>query len=482
MSIARSLAIGLIGFSIVGIGSLSLADSVSAQDIRQRLLDRLEGQNPNNPQQQSTEQIQNPYRQPQSSPQPSVQSSGSPQVSVVTLQTQPGPGGTQMVVTPKGMVVPLPGVGVNAPVVPIYIGANGGYWYVDKNNQQVDLTPAVRAMQANATMTQQAANVPQYAPQPQQITNNYNSSGQQSSGSNAAVTAAAAGLGAMAGAAMTQPYYNNVPYGTPIHYGAAAVPYYNQGGKPVYINNSTNSVNYEQANAYHATAVQQQASWYNQQQAAQTAAAKTWQQETNNPFVRAEYQNPAASQYTAAEGAAAANQYNKNNSSQYTAAEGAAAANQYNKNNSSKYSGAEGAAAANQYNKNNASQYSGAQGAAAAGRYNQNNDAKYSGADGAAAAGRYNQNNDSKYSGADGAAAAGRNAQAGGEGGGRFGGASGGEGGGRFGGASGGEGGGRFGGASGGQGGGRFGGASGGQGGGRFGGASGGQGGRSRGR
>ena len=433
MSIARSLAIGLLGFSIVGIGSISLADSVSAQDIRQRLIDRLEGQNPNNPQQQSSEQLQNPYRQPQSSPQSSAQSSGSPQVSVVTLQTQPGPGGTQMVVTPKGMVVPLPGVGVNAAVVPIYIGANGGYWYVDKNNQQVDLTPAVKAMQANATMTQQAANVPQYAPQPQQITNNYNSSGQQSSGSNAAVTAAAAGLGAMAGAAMTQPYYNNVPYGTPIHYGAAAVPYYNQGGKPVYINNSTNSVNYEQANAYHATAVQQQASWYNQQQAAQTAAAKTWQQETNNPFVRAEYQNPAASQYTAAEGAAAANQYNKNNSSQYSGAEGAAAANQYNKNNSSQYSGAEGAAAANQYNKNNAS--------------------KYSGADGAAAAGRYNQNNDSKYSGADGAAAAGRNAQGGGEGGGRFGGASGGEGGGRFGGASAEGGGGRFGGASGGGGG-----------------------------
>jgi uncharacterized membrane protein YgcG len=450
MSIARSLAIGLLGFSIVGIGSISLADSVSAQDIRQRLIDRLEGQNPNNPQQQSSEQLQNPYRQPQSSPQSSAQSSGSPQVSVVTLQTQPGPGGTQMVVTPKGMVVPLPGVGVNAAVVPIYIGANGGYWYVDKNNQQVDLTPAVKAMQANATMTQQAANVPQYAPQPQQITNNYNSSGQQSSGSNAAVTAAAAGLGAMAGAAMTQPYYNNVPYGTPIHYGAAAVPYYNQGGKPVYINNSTNSVNYEQANAYHATAVQQQASWYNQQQAAQTAAAKTWQQETNNPFVRAEYQNPAASQYTAAEGAAAANQYNKNNSSQYSGAEGAAAANQYNKNNSSQYSGAEGAAAANQYNKNNAS--------------------KYSGADGAAAAGRYNQNNDSKYSGADGAAAAGRNAQGGGEGGGRFGGASGGEGGGRFGGASAEGGGGRFGGAS----------AEGG--GGRFGGASGGGGGRSRGR
>lgn len=229
MNIARSLAIGLLGLSIVTFGSISLAESTSAQTLRERLRDRLDGENPNSSQQQSSGQQQT-SNQPQNSGQPSysgqqqsynqaqtsAQPSESPQVSVVTLQTQPGPGGTQMVVTPKGMVVPLPGPGVNASVVPIYIGANGGYWYVDKNNQQVDLTPAVRAMQANATMSQQATNVPQYAPQPQQVTNNYNSSG-QSSGGSALGTAAAAGLGAMAGTAMTQSYYNNVPYGTPIH-------------------------------------------------------------------------------------------------------------------------------------------------------------------------------------------------------------------------------------------------------------------------
>ncbi|MBA4074700.1 MAG: hypothetical protein C0508_06620, partial [Cyanobacteria bacterium PR.023] len=236
MNIARSLAIGLLGLSIVSIGSVSLAESLSAQTLRERLRDRLDGDNPNNPQQQSSGQQsgQQAGQQPTSynQAQPGPQAGEAPQVSVVTLQTQPGPGGTQMVVTPKGMVVPLPGPGVNASVVPIYIGANGGYWYVDKNNQQVDLTPAVRAMQANATMSQPATTVPQYAPQPQQVTNNYNSSGQQSSGTSALGTAAAAGLGAMAGTAMTQSYYNNVPYGTPIHYGAAAVPYYNQGGKP----------------------------------------------------------------------------------------------------------------------------------------------------------------------------------------------------------------------------------------------------------
>ncbi len=433
MNFARSLAIGLLGLSVVSIGSISFAESLSAQTLRERLRDRLDGENPNNSQPQSSGQQQNSSQsayagqqqtvtQAQPGPPSATQPSDASQVSVVTLQTQPGPGGTQMVVTPKGMVVPLPGPGVNASVVAIYIGANGGYWYVDKNNQQVDLTPAVRAMQANASMSQQTTNVPQYAPQPQQVTNNYNSSGQTSNGTSALGTAAAAGLGAMAGTAMTQSYYNNVPYGTPLHYGVAAAPYYNQGGKPIYVNNSTNTANFEQTNAYHATAVQQQASWYNQQQAAQTAAAKNWQQQTNNPFVRADYQNQATA---------------------------------------SQYSGAQGAAAASRYNQNNSSQYSGAQGAAAASRYNQNNSSQYSGAQGAAAAGRYNQNNSSQYSGAQGAAAAGRNAQA------NEGGASGAAGGGRFGGASGAAGDGRFGGASGAAGGGRFGGASGGRGRGR---------------
>ncbi len=207
------------------------------------------------------------------------------QVSVVTLQTRPGPGGSQMVVTPKGLVLPLPGAGVNGSTVQIYIGAQGGYWYVDKNNETVDLTGIVNAMQT----AEQTQSVPQYAPQPQ-VTNNYNQTP-----SSSATGAAAAGLGAMAGsmlgAAMTNSYYNNVPYGTPIHYPVGGYPYYHRGGKPVYINNSTKTANVTQVNNQiynqHATNLQQQQAWYQKQKATNSSQWKNWQQKkgTDNPFL-----------------------------------------------------------------------------------------------------------------------------------------------------------------------------------------------------
>lgn len=46
-------------------------------------------------------------------------------VSAVTLQVVPGPQG-QSVLTPRGMVVPLPGAGVNGNAVQIFLGAQGG--------------------------------------------------------------------------------------------------------------------------------------------------------------------------------------------------------------------------------------------------------------------------------------------------------------------------------------------------------------------
>ncbi|MCA9804739.1 MAG: hypothetical protein KC777_22365 [Cyanobacteria bacterium HKST-UBA02] len=45
--------------------------------------------------------------------------SGQPDVAEVTLHVQPGPNGGQLVLTPKGMLVPLPGAGVNGNVVQI---------------------------------------------------------------------------------------------------------------------------------------------------------------------------------------------------------------------------------------------------------------------------------------------------------------------------------------------------------------------------
>ena len=235
------------------------------------------------------------------------QSENASDVSMVTLQTQPGPVGQQMVITPKGMLVPLPGAGVDGPAVHVYMGGQGGFWYVDKNDQQVDLTPAVRMLQGSASQAQPTAPIPQYAPV-QQTT--YAS--QPTSSSNAGGTAAAAGLGAMAGAAMMSSAnsgWGTVPYGTPVHYGAGAAPYYNHGGQPVYINNSNNAALVNQGNTNYAANMQQQQSYYKQQQLQQGATWKNWQQPTSNPFVSSEYQQgygQTAAHYGANQGAQAA--------------------------------------------------------------------------------------------------------------------------------------------------------------------------------
>lgn len=228
-----------------------------------------------------------------------------PTVTMVTLQTMPGQNGQQMVVTPKGKVVPLPGPGVNSNVVQVFIGSQGGAWYVDKNNQQVDLTQAIAAFQRSAGNAQ-TAQVPQYAPQPVVNNNYYDQNGSSSSssgGSSAGTTALAAGLGAATGAALTntlmdQPYYyHGVPYGYPVAYGANNKPYYvNNQGKNVYVgNNDVNvnksasynnaTVNQANVNSYHANTLQNQQNWYNKQVTDNTGTFKNWQGQQDNPFV-----------------------------------------------------------------------------------------------------------------------------------------------------------------------------------------------------
>jgi hypothetical protein len=77
-------------------------------------------------------------------------------VSMVTLNTQMSPAG-QTVITPKGYVVPVPGAGVNGPVLQVFMGSRGGFWYVDKNGQQVDLTPTVQRLQGSVIQSQPKA-------------------------------------------------------------------------------------------------------------------------------------------------------------------------------------------------------------------------------------------------------------------------------------------------------------------------------------
>ncbi len=271
----------LTAFSISIGASVFLAQASPAQ-LLQRLQERREAM-------QVKEQQNQNQGQPASAA-PQAQSNSS-DVSMVTLQVQHGASGQQMVVTPKGMVVPLPGPGVSGKVVHIYIGAGGGYWYVDRNNKQVDLTAAVQTLQSGPA-PQQMASVPQYAPPPQGYA-------QTASGAGAVTTAAAAGLGAMAGSAMASTW-DTVPYGAPIRYGVGAVPYYNHNGSPVYINASTNTAAYANVNSTHVAAINEQQNWYAQQQVAKGANWRTWQQPTANPFVNTAYHQPDAAYGAAA--------------------------------------------------------------------------------------------------------------------------------------------------------------------------------------
>src|SRR5947207_7021247 len=85
----------------------------------------------------------------------SASAQGQPNVSVVNLQVQPGNGG-QMVVTPRGLLVPLPGAGVNGNILQLYMGSGGGFWYTDRNGQNVDLTSYVQQVRTQTDQMQKA--------------------------------------------------------------------------------------------------------------------------------------------------------------------------------------------------------------------------------------------------------------------------------------------------------------------------------------
>jgi hypothetical protein len=163
-----------------------------------------------------------------------AQDASQPQVSVVNLQTVQNQDGSQSVITPKGDLATLPGAGVNGNIAPIYMGSQGGFWYTDKTGQTIDLNSTVASLQARRARAAQASQVPQYAPaydeQPVQEEAQDSGSGGDGVVRSALGTAAAAGMGAMAGAAMSNNYYN-APYGTPMYYGNGNRPYYYGDGE-----------------------------------------------------------------------------------------------------------------------------------------------------------------------------------------------------------------------------------------------------------
>lgn len=288
----RRLAFIVIGLSIATANTLTMSPVVQAQGLLQLIEQRRAAMeqaqaHPSN----SAKQPNNPAPKHSTPPTPSLPAGD---VSMVTLKTEMGPGGQQLVVTPKGVAVPLPGAGVTGEAVQVYMGSNGGYWYVDRNHHNVDLTASIHRFKEQASAGGgHTVTPPQYAPPPQSYMRN-----------NLRATSGAAGLGAMAGAAMTPgTTWNTVPYGAAVHYGAGAQPYYNQAGKQIFINNSTT----DNVNAYHASALQEQLEWYRQQQLAQGDTYQVWQQPVINPFIATGYgAEYGAVGYGAAAGAEAA--------------------------------------------------------------------------------------------------------------------------------------------------------------------------------
>ena len=358
-----------------------------------------------------------------------AQGQTTPQVYVVNLQVVQNPDGSQSVVTPKGDLAPLPGGGVNGAVAQIYMGAQGGYWYTDRNGQTIDLAPAVQQLKARREGLQRASadQIPQYAPNPYSQPSQSQSQEQgqsQSSGSsgNSALgtglaAAAGAGLGAMAGTAMTHGYYN-APYGTPMYYGANGNPYYwGNNNQPLQDLNENQKVA-----LYNSRQVK------NQQQAAMVQGRQETQQAAISQTGTNQAQRQAA--------------YTANNTPAYAQGAGAHADLQKQQ----------------QWYQQQMSQ----------------NPQRFAG---------QNENPFVNRDGGSGGRFGGASADAserGGQGGGRFGGGEGAQAGGRFGGGEGAPGGGRFGGGEGAQAGGRFGGGEGasrfggGEGGSRFGGGQGG--------
>ena len=177
---------------------------------------------------------------------------GQPQVSVVNLQIVRNSDGSQSVITPKGDMATLPGAGVNGNVAEIYFGSQGGFWYVDKSGQTVDLTPTYQSLQNRRARQAATAQVPQYAPMPQyggqtqympppqqdqqQYSQDQNSQEQSDDSSGGRVgsalgTAAVAAGSAAMGAAMANNNYWNAPYGTPMYYGNGHPYYYGNNGE-----------------------------------------------------------------------------------------------------------------------------------------------------------------------------------------------------------------------------------------------------------
>lgn len=160
------------------------------------------------------------------------------QTTMMIYRVVTGGNGQQYVVTQSGMQLPLPPPGVDprAQELSVYRDPQGNFWYYDRYGAPVKVT----AGQIQWKISQLLGAAQQ---QPvQQTTNVYQS---PSSGSSAVATGVAAATGAAVGGlvagAVNDNCYYGVPYGVPVYRAGGRAYYYNNLGKPVYINNSTHT-------------------------------------------------------------------------------------------------------------------------------------------------------------------------------------------------------------------------------------------------
>lgn len=192
------------------------------------------------------------------------------QTSMEIFPIRRGYDGAQFIITKEGYWVSIPGLGVSpdATELAAYRDAQNNYWYVDRNNNHIRLTP--QEVEWGMAQINQQAQARAMSGQPP-IQHDYSASNsmfasgqlqqqqlpvvnvqqpiiqtqQSSSGTGGAIAAglAAAG-GAFAGAALGGMMYNNnyggIPYGVPMYHDGRRYYYNGANNRRIYVNNSNN--------------------------------------------------------------------------------------------------------------------------------------------------------------------------------------------------------------------------------------------------
>ncbi len=154
-----------------------------------------------------------------------------------------GAGGQQFYLNQYNQAIPLTGAGgADGSAVAIYTGNHGESWYVDKNGQQIDLSPT---------------SVPPPVDINNQPASESSSDSQDSSGGGTALAAGVgAAVGSIAGSALDLAV-GGIPYGMPVYWGGA-------GGWPYYIGRDGNRTYINNVNNQWVNQWKQQHNWYRQ--------------------------------------------------------------------------------------------------------------------------------------------------------------------------------------------------------------------------